>query len=77
MKYVIFWICESILYCVILVILFITVPEAVAYRFVRQFTGVIPGDVWDKYYFLSLCVLSLLMVSLVIYIVARMKDMFF
>lgn len=65
------------LYCAILVILFITVPEAAAYRFVRQFTGVIPGDVWDKYYFLSLCVLSLLMVSLVIYIVARLKVMFF
>lgn len=77
MKYVIMWICESMLYCAILVILFITVPEAAAYRFVRQFTGVIPGDVWDKYYFLSLCVLSLLMVSLVIYIVARLKVMFF
>lgn len=73
MKYVWIWLGESALYCVVFVLLFTYGPERAAYSFVRRFTGVIPGDTWEKYYFLALCVLSLLTVSLVIYITVRIR----
>lgn len=73
MKYVWIWIAEAALYCVVLVFLFSAAPENAAYDLVSQFTGMIPGDTWEKYYFLALCVLSLLTVSLVIYITLRIR----
>lgn len=77
MKYVWIWIAESALYCVVLVFLFRAVPENTAYDLVSQFTRMIPGDTWEKYYSLALCVLSLLIVSLVIYITARIRKRYF
>lgn len=77
MKYVWIWLGEAALYGVVFVLLFIYGPERAAYSFVRRFTGVISGDTWDKYYFLSLCILSLFTVSLVIYITARIRKRYF
>jgi len=73
MHYVLLWVGEAFLYVLVLASLFLFMPEIKAYSLVRIFTGVIPGDTWDKYYFLSLCIASLLIVAIIIYISASLK----
>ena len=73
MHYVLLWIGEALLFALVLAALFLLIPEMKAYSLVRMFTDVIPGDTWDKYYFLSLCILSLLIVAIIVYITASLK----
>ncbi|NYU11771.1 hypothetical protein A8O28_20810 [Enterobacteriaceae bacterium CCUG 67584] len=73
LHYVLLWIGEALLYTLVLAALFLLIPEMKAYSLVRMFTDVIPGDTWDKYYFLSLCILSLLIVAIIVYITASLK----
>ncbi|WP_336998417.1 hypothetical protein [Leclercia sp. M50] len=73
LHYVLLWIGEALLYTLVLAALFLLIPEMKAYNLVRMFTDVIPGDTWDKYYFLSLCILSLLIVAIIVYITASLK----
>lgn len=72
-QYVLLWIGEASLYIVVLVILFILMPEIKVYNLIRMYTGVIPGDTWDKFYFLFLCMSSLLIVSIVVYLTALIR----
>jgi cellulose synthase/poly-beta-1,6-N-acetylglucosamine synthase-like glycosyltransferase len=72
-QYVLLWIGAAFLYAVTLVLLLTFMPEVEFYGLIRKFTGVISGDVWDKYYFLSICLASLLIVSIVVYITALIK----
>ena len=72
-QYVLLWIGAAFLYAVTLVLLLRFMPEVELYGLIRKFTGVISGDVWDKYYFLSICLASLLIVSIVVYITALIK----
>lgn len=67
------WIAEALLYIAVLIVLFITFPEGDVYKFIRNFTGVVQGDIWDKYYFLTLCIVSLFIVSIIIYCIAMLK----
>ena len=73
LHYVFLGIGEALLYTLVLAALFLLIPEMKAYSLVRIFTDVIPGDTWDKYYFLSLCILSLLIVAIIVYITASLK----
>lgn len=73
MHYVLLWIGEALLFALVLAALFLLIPEMKAYSLVRMFTDVIPDDTWDKYYFLSLCISSLLIVAIIVYISASLK----
>ena len=73
MHYVLLWIGEALLYTLVLAALFLLIPEMKVYSLVRMFTDVITGDTWDKYYFLSLCIASLLIVAIIVYISASLK----
>lgn len=73
MHYVLLWIGKALLFALVLAALFLLIPEMKAYSLVRMFTNVIPGDTWDKYYFLSLCISSLLIVAIIVYISASLK----
>lgn len=73
MHYVLLWIGEALLYTLVLAALFLLIPEMKVYSLVRMFTDVIPGDTWDKYYFLALCIASLLIVAIIVYISASLK----
>ena len=72
-QYALLWIGEALLYTVVFVLLFLFMPEVKTYYLIRRYTEVIPGDIWDKYYFLALCVASLLIVAIVVYITAAIK----
>lgn len=72
-QYVLLWIGEAFLYMAVFVSLFVLMPEVKLYWFIRRYTSVIPGDTWDKYYFLFLCTASLLIVSIVVYLAAMIK----
>ncbi|ANZ04497.1 MULTISPECIES: hypothetical protein [Raoultella] len=72
-QYALLWIGEALLYAVVFVLLFLFMPEVKTYYLIRRYTEVIPGDIWDKYYFLSLCIASLLIVAIVVYITAAIK----
>lgn len=72
-QYVLLWIGEAFLYTVVLMLLFAILPEVKVYDFIRMHTTVIPGDTWDKYYFLFLCVASLFIVSIIVYLIAVIK----
>lgn len=69
-KHVITWLVESVVYVLVLIALFSFFPEDKAYWFIRHYTGVITGDGWDKYYFLSLCIASLIITAIIVYIAA-------
>ena len=58
-NYVLLWIGESFIYIILLIILYLLVPEVTVYSFISNYTGVIQGDNWDKYYFLALCILAM------------------
>ncbi|EOA1822658.1 hypothetical protein ACHUNR_001090 [Raoultella planticola] len=72
-QYALLWIGEALLYTVVFVLLFLFMPEVKTYYLIRHYTEVIPGDIWDKYYFLSLCIASLFIVAIVVYITAAIK----
>lgn len=72
-QYVLLWVGEAFLYILVLVLLFIMMPEVKFYEWIRIYAGVIPGDAWDKYYFLGLCIASLLIVSVIIFLTALVK----
>lgn len=72
-QYVLLWIGEACLYTVVLVLLFVLMPEVKVYSLIRIYTGVIPGDTWDKYYFLFICISSLLIVSIIVYLTALIR----
>lgn len=72
-QYALLWIGEAFLYAAVFVLLFLLLPEVKVYYLIRRYTDVIPGDIWDKYYFLSLCIASLFIVAIVVYITAAIK----
>ncbi|PJR67952.1 hypothetical protein [Raoultella sp. T31] len=72
-QYALLWIGEALLYTVVFVLLFLFMPEVKTYYLIRRYTEVIPGDIWDKYYFLSLCIASLFIVAIVVYVTAAVK----
>ncbi|MXF45669.1 hypothetical protein GR294_03640 [Raoultella sp. Lac2] len=72
-QYALLWIGEALLYTVVFVLLFLFMPEVKTYYLIRRYTEVIPGDIWDKYYFLSLCIASLFIVAIVVYVTAAIK----
>lgn len=72
-QYALLWVGEALLFTVVLVLMYVMMPEVKVYSFIRMYTGVIPGDTWDKYYFLSICVSSLLIVAMLIYLTALIK----
>ncbi|HHT0226735.1 TPA: hypothetical protein ACTW4G_005710, partial [Raoultella planticola] len=72
-QYALLWIGEALLYTVVFVLMFLFMPEVKTYYLIRRYTEVIPGDIWDKYYFLSLCIASLFIVAIVVYITAAIK----
>ncbi|GEM_PF-1578102 len=71
--YVFLWIGEATLFMLALMLLFLLMPEMKVYDLIRLYTGIIPGDAWDKYYFLGLCISALLIVSIIIYTLALLK----
>ncbi|MBZ0059624.1 MULTISPECIES: hypothetical protein [unclassified Leclercia] len=73
MHFVFLWIGEAFLFTLALITLYLFIPEMKAYDLIRLYTGVIPGDTWDKYYFLALCITALLTVSVIVYILALFK----
>lgn len=73
-QYALLWIGEAFLFSVVLILLYLLIPESEAYSIIRDFTSVIPGDTWDKYYFLFLCVTSLFIVAVTIYLTAFFKQ---
>ena len=73
MKYVLLWLGEFFLFVVVLVLLYTFIPEVRIYEIVRSYLGIIPDYTWGKYYFLSICIISLLMVSVVIFITTLIK----
>jgi len=72
-QYALLWIGEALLFTVVLVLIYALMPEVKVYSLIRMYTGVIPGDTWDKYYFLYICVLSLLIVAILVYLTALIK----
>ncbi|MBS1204926.1 MAG: hypothetical protein H6R25_1825 [Proteobacteria bacterium] len=72
-QYVLLWISEAFLFATALVMLFIIFPEDKVYWFFRERLGFIEEYTWNNYYFLSLCVTSLLIVSIVVYLTAVIK----
>ncbi|WP_368541562.1 hypothetical protein [Enterobacter soli] len=72
-QYTLLWIGEALLFSVVLIVLYAFIPESKAYNIIRNFTGVIPGDTWDKYYFLFLCLSSLFIVAVIVFISAVFK----
>lgn len=72
-QYVLLWIGEACLFSIVLVSLFTVFPEDKVYWFFRKSLGFIEEDSWNNYYFLSLCLTSLLLVSIVVYVTALMK----
>jgi ABC-type Fe3+-siderophore transport system permease subunit len=72
-QYALLWVGEALLFTVVLVLIYVLMPEVKVYSLIRMYTGVIPGDTWDKYYFLFLCVSSLLIVALLVYLTALIK----
>lgn len=71
--YALLWIGEALLFTVVLVLIYALMPEVKVYSLIRMYTDVIPGDTWDKYYFLFLCVSSLLIVAILVYLTALIK----
>lgn len=72
-QYVLLWIGEAFIFSVTLVVLFKFFPEDKVYWFFRKRLGFIEEYTWNNYYFLSLCLTSLLIVSIVVYLAAMMK----
>ncbi|SNY62359.1 hypothetical protein SAMN02744775_00784 [Enterobacter sp. CC120223-11] len=72
-KYVLLWLGEAFLFSVTLVALFKSFPEDKVYWFFRARFGFIEEYIWNNYYFLSICLTSLLIVSIVVYLAAMIK----
>ncbi|PAC08511.1 hypothetical protein CD006_22440 [Enterobacter sp. 10-1] len=73
-QYVLLWFGEALLFTVTFVLLYVLIPEVKMYRLITDLTGFMSDFTWDKYYFLSVCLTSLLIVSIVVYITALIKS---
>mgnify|MGYP004712199829 FL=1 len=72
-QYVLLWIGEAFLFAIALVTLFIVFPEDKVYWFFRQRLGFIEEYTWNNYYFMTLCLTSLLIVSIIVYVTALIR----
>lgn len=72
-QYVILWFGQALLFTVVFVLLYVLIPEIKMYRLITESTGFMSDFTWDKYYFLALCVASLLIVAIVVYITVLIK----
>ena len=72
-QYVLLWFGEVLLFTVTFVLLYVLMPEVKMHRLITDLTGFMSDFTWDKYYFLALCVASLLIVAGVVYITALIK----
>ncbi|MNJ39024.1 hypothetical protein D3C77_338870 [compost metagenome] len=66
-KYAILWVLEFAIFTAVLTISFLTFPEIRVYEIISKYAGVIQGDNWDKYYFLGLCVFSVVITALLVF----------
>lgn len=66
-KYATLWVLEFAIFTVILAIFFLIFPEVMVYEIIFKYLGVIQGDNWDKYYFLGLCVFSVIVTALLVF----------
>ena len=72
-QYVFLWIGEAFLFAIALVTLFIIFPEDKVYWLFSKRLGFIEEYTWNNYYFMTLCLTSLLIVSIIVYVTALIR----
>ena len=72
-QYVLLWFGQALLFAVVFFLLYVLIPEIKMYRLITEVTGFMSDFTWDKYYFLALCIASLFIVAIVVYVTAAVK----
>lgn len=73
-QHVLLWIGEAFLYTFVLALLFIKIAEVDIYWLIREYTGIIPDYILKTWYFLFLCVVSLMSVAIMVYLVTIVNN---